>query len=549
MDQQPTPPLAPTSRFWHRPTTRRALLAGGATVAAAGTAAAIVGMSRQAGSPSGGGGDDSGEHATTPGPAANAATLDRPLEDALQRAAHLLRRAGFGGTTTEIEEFAKLAREEAADRLLNFASVDNSALNARIATANFDLTGYGGGMLGDMQRWWLTRMAYTSRPLEERMTLIWHGLLTSQVTKIGGQRAKLMVRQNELFRASALPRYDDLLKAIGKDPAMMVYLDTVESSKEHPNENYARELMELFSMGVGNYSEDDVRESSRAFTGWRLTPPPRPMNTAGLTEKELKELREKLLAGYEPQFLLAARQHDSGVKTFLGRSGNFDGDNIVDIIMEQPATGRYMGRRLFTEFAHYDPSPETVDRLARVWDESGHQVGEVVRAILVSDEFYSQRSYRGLVRSPVEFVVGAVRGLGLETDFRMAGVGPRGGSGGRGGQSNAYRAMDQLLFEPPSVAGWPGGSTWLSSSTFFARVNFLDQWLFPRGAPLPVPALSNATTPQQTVDLALSKLVDGKMPAESRDAIVSFAATLKSPAERAAAVAYLVLASPEYQLV
>ncbi len=528
------------SRWMDRPTTRRALLAGTATIAAAGTAAAIVGVATRsdgfdAAPTSGSPGDQAGGGVSAPAP-----DLDRPIEDPKRRAAHLLRRAGFGGTRAQIDEFATLSREDAADRLLNFAAVDNSALDARVAVQNFNLTTPGrvegkGPLLQDMQRWWLTRMAYTARPLEERMTLIWHGLLTSQTSKIGGQRAKLMVRQNELFRTHALPRYDDLLHAIGKDPAMLIYLDTVESTNAHPNENYARELMELYSMGVGNYTEDDVRESARAFTGWRLNAPIRQPIPEGLSEQERQQFQNNLYAEYVPEFMVQRRLQDTGTKTFLGRTGNFDGDDIVDIIMEQPATGRYMARRLFTEFANYNPSDETVGKLTAIWDGSGHQVKDVVRAILMSDEFYSERSYRAIVRSPVELVVNMVRALEIETDFKSA--------------MGVVRGMDQILFEPPSVAGWPGGAVWLSSSTFFGRINFLDQFLLQRGRPVAIPALAAAPTANDAVDRAVAVLVDDNLAEASRQSLYAYASTITNAQERAAAIAYLVLASPEYQLV
>jgi uncharacterized protein (DUF1800 family) len=362
------------------------------------------------------------------------------------------------------------------------------------------------------------------------MTLIWHGLLTSQASVVGGRRFPLMVRQNELLRAHALARYDQLLQAISKDPAMMVYLDTVTSTREHPNENYARELMELFSMGVGNYTEEDVREAARAFTGWRFTQPPRTGD-------------EPDFSAFQPAFILNARQHDAGAKKFLGRSGNFGGEDIVAIILEQPATGRYISRRLFVELANYNPDDATIDSLVGVWEASGHDVKAIVRAILTSDEFYSQRSYRGFVRSPIDFVVGAVRGLEIETDF----AGLVGGQG-RNTRAAGLRQMDQVLFEPPNVAGWPGGASWLSSSTFYARVNFLDQLLFPRGSPIAIPALRDAATAEEAVDTALQRLVDGNVPAESREALYAFARSVTRPADRAAAIAYLVLASPEYQL-
>lgn len=533
--EQPRPPLL------RRPATRRALLAGAATVAAGGAAAAVVGLAA-----SGGGSSSQPGGAGSPAPSPDATkqareALKQPIADPRVRAAHLLRRAGWGGTAAEIEAFAALSREEAADRLLDYSTVDNSALEARIAAANFNLTTPGRGLdnkrpplIRDMQRWWLTRMSYTARPLEERMTYIWHGLLTSQVSQVGIQAAKQMVRQNELYRSHALGRYDDLLQATAKDPAMMLYLNTIESTREHPNENFARELMELYSMGEGNYTEDDVRESARAFTGWRLTRPERERPPEGLSERERDEFLNQMWAAWEPQWRLEPRLHDSGAKTFLGRTGNFGGEDIVAIIMEQPATGRFITRRLFSELAYRNPDEETIDRLVEVWDASGHSIREVVRAILVSDEFYSQRAYRSLVRSPVEFAVGAVRALEIETDWADV---ERSASG-----------MDQRLFEPPSVAGWPGGEVWLSSGTFFGRVNFLDAALFPRGRPIPIPALAGLDA-DAMVEEALNRLVDGSITPESRESIAAYARTVNDPQERAAAVAYLVLASPEYQLI
>lgn len=534
-----------------RKATRRALLAGAATAAAGGTAAAIVGLATNssgssnhsaAESPTVGSPGSSATPTQTPNAVQRAAELAKEITDAKVRSAHLLRRAGFGGTPVQVEEFAVLSREEAADRLLNVGAADNSALNERIAAANFNLTTFGGGLDGtrpplfrDMQRWWLYRMSYTARPLEERMTFIWHGLLTTQQSNIGGPRSKLIVRQNELFRAHALGKYGDLLKAVGKDPAMMIYLNTVDSSAQHPNENYARELMELFSMGEGNYSEDDVRQGARAFTGWRITLPPQRNPPPGLSDAARNEFINQAYSTYDQEFEVVERAHDSGVKTFLGETGSWDGDDIIDIIMKQRATGRFVARRLFSEFAYRNPDEATVDQLANVWDESGHNVKEIVRAILVSDEFYSMRAYRSLIRCPIDFVVGAVRGLEIETDFLT--------------YQQASQTLDQRLYEPPNVAGWPGGELWLSSGSFFGRVNFLDAFLFPRGRPLAIPALASLPTAEATVDEAVRRLVDDDISPGSRESLYTYARTVTDPQERAAAVAYLVLASPEYQLV
>jgi uncharacterized protein (DUF1800 family) len=470
------------------------------------------------------------------------------MADPLRRAGHLLRRAGFGGTPAQIEEFAMLSREESASRLVDFQEIDNTALDQRIAAANFVLQrGAEGANRGqaiqDMQRWWLTRMAYTARPLEERMTYIWHGLLTSQVSKVGPLRAHFLVTQNELFRAHALGTYDDLVQAVAKDPAMLVYLDTVESTAEHPNENFPRELMELFTMGVGNYTEDDVRESARAFTGWRLNDPERPRLPANASEADIQKARDQAIAAYVPAYRFDARLHDDGTKTFLGRTGTWNGEDIIRIIMEQPATGRFIVTRLFSEFAYDDPAPEVVDRLAKIWESSGHDTREVVRAILVSDEFYSEEAYRAKVRSPIELVVGLIRGLEIEFSFQNAGDGGRGGA-----HASYYAGMDQVLFEPPSVAGWPGGQTWLSSSTLFARLNFLDQVLFPRGQALRLAAVTPASS-AATIDDVAGRLVDGNLADAARAELIAHLDTIRDPAERTATAAYLIAGSPEFQLI
>ncbi|HXU24416.1 MAG TPA: DUF1800 domain-containing protein [Tepidiformaceae bacterium] len=513
----------PRERLLSRRSTRRALLAGTATVAAAGTAVAVVGFAQNQSS-------SAPKHSSTAPSAVSPTPTPDPraaIDDPKRRAAHLLRRAGFGGTQAQIAEFSTLSREEAADRLLNFETVDNSALDELITSANFNLVT---GRQADIIRWWLTRMVYTARPLEERMTLIWHGLLTTQLSKIGLTTTKVMVTQNELFRRNALPRYDDLIKAVSRDPAMLIYLDTWVSTNRHPNENYGRELMELFTLGVGNYTEEDVRASSRAFTGWRV---PRPQQVGGKPD----------LVGYNPQFSIVERDHDNGEKTFLGQTGNFGGDDVIDVIMSQPAAGRFITTRLFTEFANFNPPPETIDRLITVWDSSGHDIKAIVRAILVSDEFYSEASYRAFVRSPVDFMVGAMRGLELAPTAQ--GIRPI--------ADKTMQGMGQLLFEPPNVAGWPGGSAWLSSGTFFARVNFLDQFFFGADRAItetpPLPALAGADTAEELADKALAIFVDGNVSDGARQSIIDYARNIDDAQDRAATVAYLVLASPEYQLI
>jgi uncharacterized protein (DUF1800 family) len=306
---------------------------------------------------------------------------------------------------------------------------------------------------------------------------------------------------------------------------MMMYLNTIESTKEHPNENYARELMELFSMGVDTFTEDDVREAARAFTGWRLTRPPRTGD---------KDADMMALAEWEPEFVVARRAHDYGSKTFLGQTGAFAGEDVVRIIMEQDATGEFICRRLFKEFVHNEPYDEEIDVLVEVWARTGHDVREVVRAILVSDAFYSEAAYRAIVRSPVQLVVGMVRQLGIETTFDAM---PRDAAG-----------MGQVLFDPPNVAGWPGGASWLSSGTLFARANFVDSVLMGRRR-AELAALDGLASAEDVADTALAILVDGNVPDASRAALHAFARSVSDAPQRAAGIAYLVLCSPEFQLI
>ena len=266
--------------------------------------------------------------------------------------------------------------------LLEFGRVDDSALETKLQALKLDLT-----KLPDLQRWWLLRMVYTQRPLQEKMTLFWHGLLTSAFSRVG--QTGPMIYQNQLFREQALGNFDVILKAVSRDPAMLIWLDSRINRKAAPNENFARELMELFTMGVGNYTEQDVRESARAFTGWSLG---------------------------SSAFFFNPAQHDDGVKKFLGESGNFTGDDIIDIIVKQPATASYISRRLFSFFAYDDPEPEVMARLERVFQSSLYSIKAVVREILTSDAFYSQKAFRSHPKSPTELAASTMRTLEIDPE-------------------------------------------------------------------------------------------------------------------------------------
>jgi len=487
--------------IWRRPVSRRAVLAAGATGAAA-TAVAVLWK-----------GD------------ALSQVLNH-LRDATHgyqgvfasqrvRVAHLLRRAGFGATPAELDRYTAMGVTGATTALLNYQAASNQALDA--AQASFDPTTLAGGRgAGTIQAWWLQRMVQTARPLEERMTLFWHGLLTSGLDKVGPAP---LYNQNQLFRTMALANFDDLLKAVSKDPAMMLYLDTETNRKGRPNENYARELMELFTTGIGHYTEDDVRESARAFTGWTLDTTP-------------KDRRNATMSSF------VARYHDDGVKTFLGKTGNFTGDDIVEMLVPLRATAERLTARLFGFFAYPNPESEIVHHLADVFQQNGYSVRAVVSEIFAMDAFYSEKAYRSLMKSPAEFVAQSLRGLSAVSPSTSSG-GPAspspsgGGLGGGVGQATAAMApMGQVLFYPPNVAGWPAGSSWINSSTLLSRVNFAT-------------ALAQKSGSTASLDQLLATFVDGTLSPSTHDTLTQFA---HDNPGAAADLLSLTLSTPEFQL-
>lgn len=369
------------------------------------------------------------------------------------KAAHLLNRAGFGGRGDEVDWITRLGPDAAVDELVNYNRVpesvsppdfsslrtvwenlarlyqqrapENERFQARVIAIRADNQKFQ-----EVREWWVGRMIQTRRPLQEKMVLFWHGLLVSGRPET--RLAENLFIQNGLFRRHALGNFKELISSIAKDPAMLEYLDNESNRKGRPNENFARELLELFTMGIGNYTEQNIKEAARAFTGWTRR-------------------------GYE--FFFNAAQHDDGPKTFLGRNGNLDGTDIIDIIFEQPATLRFLPRRVFEYFAYLRPEESLVEEMAEVFRQNQFQVAPLVRAILSSQAFYSPAAMRSQVKSPAQLVVGTARLLDVEP-----------------GQTPALtRAMDlmgQALMFPPNVGGWPRGESWITTATILLRYNF-----------------------------------------------------------------------------
>jgi len=453
-----------------------------------------------------------------------------------QQIPHLLRRAGFGAAPGDVATYSALGVSGAVDRLLNFQSISNAALDQRIAAANFDYS-----KPQDIQLWWLTRMIYSAHPLEEKMTLFLAGLLTSSFTKVGGQKGyPLIKQQNDFLRQNAFGRYDDLLAGITIDPAMLFWLDGNHSLKGSPNENFAREEMELFSMGVGNYTQTDIEQSARALTGWVID-----FNTGQ--------------AVFRPAF------HDNGSKTFLGQTGNFDYKDIARIICSQAVTPKFLATRLWCFFAYETPSAADIQPLVDAWHSSNHHLGAMVKAMLNSPAFYSPQAYRARIKSPVEFLVGALRNLGLNV--------PMQGRQSAGVLVGALDIMGQTLFDPPNVAGWPGdqiSADWLNTGAWMTRVNVINALVeYMSSSPDFIQRVQadiqkqHINTADTFVAYVLNQLIDGQIDGPRRKMLVDYvnSSPAGSPSDSLAlsggkqlsgesvrGLYYLVMSMPEYQL-
>ena len=346
-----------------------------------------------------------------------------------RHAAHVLRRAGFGGTPADVAAFAQLDAQRAADALLHPAGPDVGFADYPPELGTLPSTMYG-QRKSAVQLWWLDRMLRSRRQLTEKMTLFWHNHFATAVSK---SPPEMMAQQNALFRLQGMGNFRTLLASVTRDPAMLVWLDNRFNTKAHPNENYAREVMELFALGLGNYTEDDVKEGARAFTGWTLK---------------------------NGQAFFNPAQHDDGVKTFLGRTGTFDADDAVNIIVSQPIHQRFIAHKLLESFVYSDPEPELIEAVAAVYALSGYDVAQTVGAILRSNVFYSARAYRAVPKSPIEFTLGTLRFIGApQVPANLPGVLAR---------------MGQEPLNPPSVKGWDGGPAWINTSTMLARFNFIN---------------------------------------------------------------------------
>jgi uncharacterized protein (DUF1800 family) len=405
--------------------------------------------------------------------------------------AHLLRRSGFGAPPEQVDGVLKQVEQDGLEAGVNSLFDEAEDQEAEFQDTFERLRGEFAdfGQADQLQAWWCYRMLRTRTPLREKLTLFWHGHFATSVHKV--EDTSLMHQQCATLRKLAWGNFADLALAVCRDPAMLVYLDGETNTKAQPNENFAREFLELFTLGIGNYQEKDVREAARAFTGWSR-------NGA--------------------EFVFNSDAHDSGSKHFLGREGPWDGGQIIDIIMEQPALPRFLARKLLVFFACPKPSEAIVAEAAEVLAGSGMNIKQFLTTLFLSKVFYSGECRRTRIASPAELVVGTCRSLGV----RLTGHQVR----------DHLAAMGLELFGPPNVKGWDGERKWINSSTWAARTSFARELAtlerpnsFGAGLDLGRLVPDQLAEPDAIVDLLVAKVLEGRLGHETHSEIARFLVT------------------------
>ena len=434
--------------------------------------------------------------------------------------AHLLRRAGFGATREELEGYAAKGYEATVEELLNPESVPSPVEEDMDLLRRYHVEHKSLSIILEAQAHLLYRMINSNRPLEEKIGLFWHGVFATAWTKV--DVPKMMIRQIDMFRRYGLGNYRELLVRLSKDPAMIMWLDNTDNHKDGVNENYGRELLELFSMGVGNYTEVDVREASRAFTGWTVR------NASLQAHRASRNLTEPF-GRMDMQFEYKSDDHDGGEKTFLGETKAFTGEEIIDKVCQQPATAGFIARHLYSFFVADEPQvpawrivppqdPDAIETLMDAFTASGYEIRSVLRVLFNSD-FFKKAVFKR-VKSPAELVVGTAR---LTKSYQFP-------------EMNDYQlgplpgTMGQNLLEPPSVEGWHTGAEWINTVNLMQRVNFTSEQFSNVNKPGvrdiidSIRALRPSISPEVLVDACAELLGPLEMSARGRQELIEHAA-------------------------
>jgi uncharacterized protein (DUF1800 family) len=492
-------------------------------------------------------------------------------------AAHLLNRAGFGGSPRDIAELHALGRHRAVETLLAPEESHEAfppppwATPEAVQTATRERAEKRRALFAQIrgmppeeadqarrqvfqqiqrenrqqtlegQAWWFRRMLRTKAPLREKMTLFWHDHFATSIQKV--REPYLMMRQNELFRSHATGSFRELTHAILMDPAMMFYLDSRDSRKGKPNENFPRELMELFTLGEGNYTEDDIREAARAITGYQVD------RFTGTATHNL-------------------RQWDGGEKTIFGKTGRFNGTDVINLIFDRSESATFIARKIWEFFVYEHPSDAAVSVLAETLRKADYRIGPLLRSIFLSGEFYSEASIRSQIKCPVQYLIAMLKQLDITE--------PPGGFA-----LTAQQQLGQVLFMPPNVAGWDWGQAWINTSTLLSRYNlagFLTQGAGETMAGMGagadrMPGMARAARraasrwsgpdyetiaprplreePEKLVDELISRFFQGPVPARARESFVAYAIAKKGAVftnRETAELCHLMLSTPYYQL-
>lgn len=391
-----------------------------------------------------------------------------PLTSDREKGAHLLRRFGLGASEAELNFYLRNGYNSAVDRLVDYETIDEAF--------DVDVTSMPQGVkqvvrMPSVVNWWVLRMLMTRRPLQEKMTLFWHDHFATSASKV--KIPMLMLAQNQILRRNAVGNFRQLISETSKDPAMLIWLDNQENFAGHANENFAREVMELFTLGIGHYTEKDVQEGARAFTGWSY-------ERVGAKERAANP---NMQGG--PKFSFKKYKHDAGNKTFLGSSGLFDGDDILNILCDQPRTAEYITWKIWSWFVYPDPEVATVKKFADVFMAHNLEIKPLLKAIMRSPEFVSDRATRSVFKNPVDICVTTMRQLGVgelvgETVRRAGKNVTRGELLPAFVATDAMKKMGMYLMYPPDVSGWDGGAAWISSATLLQRISWVDK-LFGKG--------------------------------------------------------------------
>ena len=468
--------------------------------------------------------------------------------------AHLLRRASFGATRDELERYLEKGYDATVDELLNPTERDElpTDLIRRYHVDQSDLRNRTAGGAN-----WVYRMATTKRPLQEKISLFWHRVFATGTSKL--IQAKVMATQIAMFREQGLGSFRDLLIALSKDPAMLMWLDNQDNRKDAINENFGREVLELFSMGVGNYTEEDIKECARAFTGWSVANP-------DYMSIKMRNNTARPFGYVAWQFRYDDDDHDHGTKTFLGETGDFNGEDVIDIICKNPATPRFIGRHLYHFFVADElPVPQwpymppkdqsAIDIMTDAYFASGYKISAMLEAMFKSDFFKSEDSHFARIKSPAEAVIGMLRltgGLGVPSMETYAAT-----------RISGY--MGQDLLSPPSVEGWQGGSDWINTGSYVQRINFASKIVGDASKPGVRSIINRIKDVANGGSISAEKLVDtcldliGPMPVveSTRQGIIDYAQkwddiNFESDAEGAEnsvlTILQLIVTTQEYQM-